>query len=202
MSRRVSTCLQLWQGNEVRYSWNSPTCACCWIWPKWPKKGFCALQSRIRNTWLRNHGPRSEKRRSVVSSFLLTKRWMLRYKDTRQCFVKAKRPAALLATMAPQSIRIPAGEEQEQVHLHPTDAASGLQSWLPHCPARQPPQPLTFPEFDLLKSSICTQDIRIQIQPFAVRNFLMIRKPSTLPILIQISWLMNVSTLSVVWQYS
>jgi hypothetical protein len=27
MSCRFSTCLQLWQGEEVRYSWNSPTCA-------------------------------------------------------------------------------------------------------------------------------------------------------------------------------
>jgi len=27
MSCRFSTCLQLWQGKEVGYSWNSPTCA-------------------------------------------------------------------------------------------------------------------------------------------------------------------------------
>jgi hypothetical protein len=29
----------------------------------------------------------------------------LRYKDTRQCFVKTKHPAAFLAKMAPQSLR-------------------------------------------------------------------------------------------------
>jgi hypothetical protein len=28
ISCRFSTCLLLWQGKEVRYSWNSPTCAC------------------------------------------------------------------------------------------------------------------------------------------------------------------------------
>jgi len=38
MSCRFRTCLQLWQGKEVGYSWNSPTWAWCWTWPKWPKK--------------------------------------------------------------------------------------------------------------------------------------------------------------------
>jgi len=37
-------CLLRWQGKEVLYSWNSQTCAWPWIWPKWPKKCFCAPQ--------------------------------------------------------------------------------------------------------------------------------------------------------------
>jgi len=151
MSCRFSTCLQLWQGKEVGYCQNSPTCAWPWIWPKWPRKAFRAPQSRKGNTSLRNHAPRSEKRRSGVLSFLGTKRWRLRYKDTRQCFVKTKRPAAFHATMAPQRIRRHAGDAKEQVHLHPTDAGSGLQSRLRHCPACHPPQRLTLRTFNLLK---------------------------------------------------
>jgi len=37
-----STCLLRWQGKDVVYSWNSPTCAWPWTWAKWPKKGFRA----------------------------------------------------------------------------------------------------------------------------------------------------------------
>jgi len=199
MSCRFSTCLQLWQGKEVGYSWDSPTCAWRWIWPKWPKKAFHAPQSRKRNILLRNHAPRSKKRRSGVLSFLGTKRWRLRYKDTRQCFIKTKRPAAFIAKMATQTIRRHAGDMKEQVHLHLTDAESGLQSWLHHCPERHPPQPVTLPEFNLLKSLICLPDIRIRMHLIPVWNFSMMRIPSTIPILIQICWLMKVSTLSVVW---
>jgi len=43
-SCRYSTCLLQWQGNEVVYSWNSPTCAWPWTWPKCPKNGFRALR--------------------------------------------------------------------------------------------------------------------------------------------------------------
>jgi len=196
---RFSTCLQLWQGKEVGYSWNIPTCAWPRIWPKWPKKAFRAPQSRKWNISLRNHAPRSEKRRSGVLSFPGTKRWRLRYKDTRQCFVKTKRPAAFHAKMAPQRIRRHAGDAKEQVHLHPTNAESGLQSRLRHCPARHLPQLVSLLKFNFLKSSICPLDIHIRIQHFPVRNFSMMRKPSTIPILIQICWLMKVSTLSVVW---
>jgi len=199
MSCRFSTCLQLWQGKEVGYSWNSPTCAWRWIWPKWPKKAFHAPQLRIRNTSLRNDPPRSEKRRSGVLSLLGTKSWRLRYKDTQQCFIKTKRPAAFLAKMVPQRIRRHAGDAKEQVHLHQTDAESGLHSRLHHCPAHHLPLQVTLPEIILRKSSICLPDIRIRMQLIPVRNFSMMRKPSTLPILIQICWLMKVSTLSVVW---
>jgi len=199
MSCRFSTCLQLWQGKEVRYSWNSPTCAWCWIWPKWPKKVFHALQSRKRNTALRNHAPRSEMWRSGVLSFLGTKWWRLRYNDTRQCFVKTKRPAAFLAKIALQRIHRHATDAKEQVHLQPTNAESGLQSRLHHCPVRHPPQPVTLPEFNLLKLSICLPDIHIRMQVFPVRNVLMMRIPSTILILIQICWLMKVSTLAVAW---
>jgi len=199
MSCRFSACLQLWQGKEVGYSWNSPRCAWCWIWPKWPKKAFHVQQSRKQNTTLRNHAPRSEKRRSGALSFLGAKKWRLRYKDTRQCFVKTECQAAFLAEMASQRIRRHAGDVKEQVHLHPTDAESGLQSRLHHCPARHLPQLVTLPEFNLLKSSICPPDISIQMQLFTVWNFSMMRIPSKIPILIQICWLMKVSTLSLVW---
>jgi len=163
MSRRFSICLQLWQGKEVGYSWNSPTCAWRWIWPKWPEKAFHAPQSRRRNTWLRNHAPRFEKRRCGVLSFLRPKRWRLRYTDTWQCSVKTKRPAAFPAKMAPHRIRRHNGDAKEQVHLHPTDAESGLQRPLQHCRAHHPPQPITFPAFNVLKSTICLPDMRIGI---------------------------------------
>jgi len=202
MSCRSSTCLQLWQGKQVGYSWNSPTCAWRWIWPKWPKKAFRAPQSRTQNITFRNHTPRSEKRRSGVLSFLGTKRWLLQYKDTRQCFVKTKHLAAFLAKMAPQRICRRSAGTKKLVHLHQTDAESRLQSRLHHCPARHPPQPVPLPEFNPLKSSICLPDIRIRIQLFPVRNFSMMRIPRTIPILIQICWLMKVSSLSVVWKCS
>jgi len=200
MSCRFPTCLQLWQGKEVGYSWNSPTCAWRWIWPKWPKKAFRAAQLRKQNISFRNHTLRSKKRRSGVLSFLGINRWWLQYKDTQQCFVKTKRLAAFLAKMAPPWIRRHAGEAMEHVYLHPSNAETGLQSWLHLCPASHPPQPVTLPELNLLISSHCRPDIRICIQLFPVRNFSMMMKiPSTIPILIQISWLMKVSTLSVVW---
>jgi len=151
MSCRFSTCQQLWQGKEVGYSWNSPTGTWPWIWPQWPKKDFCAPQSRKRNIVLRNHAPRSEKRRNWVLSSLGTRWWRLRYKDTRQWFIKTKRPAAFHAKIAQQRIRRHAGDAKELVHLHPTDAESGLESWLRHYPARHPPQQLTLVKFNLLK---------------------------------------------------
>jgi len=174
MACRFSTCLQLLQGKEVGYSWNSPTCAWRWVWPKWPKKAFRAPQLRKRNILLRNPAPRSEKRRSRVLSFLSITRWRLRYKDTRQCFVKTKSPAAFLAKMAPQRIRRHTGDAKDQVHLDPPDAECGLQSRLHICPAchpPHPPQPVTLPELNLLGSSICWPHIRIRIQLFPVRIF-------------------------------
>jgi len=200
MSCRFSTCLQLCQGKEIGYSWNSPTCAWRWIWPKWPKMAFRTLQKRKRNISSRKHAPRSEKRRSRVLSFLGIKRWRLWYKDTRQCFVMTNRPAAFLAQMAPQKIRRHAGDAEEQVHLPLTNAECGLQSRLHLRLAHHPPQPVTLPELNRLKSSICRPDIRIRIQLFPVRNISKImRIPSTIPILIQICWLMMVSALCVVW---
>jgi len=203
MACRLSTCLQLWQGKEVGYRWNSPTCAWHWIWPKWPKKAFRAPQQRKRNILLRNHAPRSEKRTSRVLSFRGITRWRLRYKDNRQCFVKTKRPGAFNAKMAPQRICRHAGDAKKLVHLHPPDAECGLQSRLNIRPARHTPhlpQQVTLPELNLLKSSIFRPDICIRIQLFPVQNLSkMMRIPSTILILIQISWLMKVSTLSVAW---
>jgi len=203
MACRISTCLQLWQGKEVGYSWNSPTCSWHWIWPKRPKMAFRAMRSRKRNILLRNPARRSEKRRSGVLCFLGITRWRLRYKDTCQCFVETKRPAAFLAKMAPQRIRRPGGDAKEQVHLHPPDSECRLQSRVPIRPARHPPHPpqaVTLLELNLVISSICRPDIRNRILLFPVGKFSMImRIPSTIPILIQICWLMKVSTLSVAW---
>jgi len=85
-----------------------------------------------------------------------------------------------------ERIRRHAGDAKEQAHLHLTNAESRLQSRLHHSPARHPPQPVTLPEFNLLKSSFCRPEIRIRIELFPVRNFLMMRIPSMIPILIQI----------------
>ena len=74
--------------------------------------------------------------------------------------------------MPPQRIRRHLGHAKEQVHLNPTDAVSGLQSQLNHCPERHPPQPVTLPEFKLVKWSICPPDIRIRIQLFPVPKYL------------------------------
>jgi len=60
MSFRFSKCLQLWQGKEVGYSWNSPTWAWRWIWPKWPKKAFRAPQWRKQKSLIKK--PRAEVR--------------------------------------------------------------------------------------------------------------------------------------------
>ena len=200
MSCRFWTCLQLWQGKEVRYSWNSPTWAWRWIWPKWPKKAFHGPQLRKQSISLRNHAPRSEKKRRGVLSFPGSKRWRLRYKDTRQCFVITKRPAAFLAKIAPQRICRHAGDAKKQVHLCLPDTECGLQSRLYLHPARHPPQLVTLPELKHQKSSICWPDIRIRIQMFPVQNFSKImRISSTISILIQIWWLRMVSTRSVVW---
>ena len=89
--------------------------------------------------------------------------------------------------MAPQRICRQTGHTMEQVQLHPPDTASAFQSRLHLRQALHPPQPVAFPERNLLKSSICWPDIRIRIQLFPVRNFLkMMRIPRTIPILIQI----------------
>jgi len=200
MSCRFSTCLQLWQGKEVGYNWNNPTCAWHCIWPKWPKKAFRAPQYRKHIISFRNHPLRSKKRRSGVLSFLGIYRWRLRYNDTRQCFIKTKRPAAFLATMGPQRICRHSGDPEEQVHLHPSKAESWLQSRLHLCLARHLPQPVILLELNLLKSSICRPHIRIRIQLFLVRNFsMMMRIPSNIPIVIQICRLMKVRIRSVVW---
>ena len=127
-------------------------------------------------------------------------RKMLRYNNTRQCFIKTKRLAAFLAKLAPQSVCRNAGDSKDQVHLHPTNTESRHQSRLHPCPARHPPQPVNLAEHNIRKSSICWPNIPIHIQLFPRRKLvMMMRIPSTTPILIQICWLMKVSTQSVVW---
>jgi len=57
----------------------------------------------------------------------------------------------------------------------------------PGTPPAHPPQPATLRELNLPKSCICRPDICLCIQLFPVRNFsMMMRIPSTIPILIQI----------------
>jgi hypothetical protein len=80
-----------------------------------------------------------------------------------------------------------AGDAKEQVNLHLTDAENRLQSRLCLCPACHPTQLVTILEINILKSSRCQPDILIGIQLSRVRNFfMMMRIPSTIPILIQI----------------
>jgi len=79
--------------------------------------------------------------------------------------------------------------------LQPTPRPPGTP---PAPPA--PPQPVTHLELNILKSSICRVHKRVRIQPFRLRNISqMIRIPSMIQILIQLCWLMNVSTLSFAW---
>jgi len=70
ISCTYSTCLLLWQGKQVGYSWNGPTCASPRIRPKWQHTGCCVPQERKRNIGSRNLAPKSEKRRSRVLSIL------------------------------------------------------------------------------------------------------------------------------------
>jgi len=77
ISCSFSTCLLLWQGKEVGYSWNSATCAWPWMWQKWPKKGVRVSQLRKHDIWWRNLAPRFEKRRSGMFSSLGITRWRL-----------------------------------------------------------------------------------------------------------------------------
>ena len=70
-------------------------------------------------------------------------------------------------------------------------ASAQTREWTPEPtsppPGRHPPQPVTRPERNLSKSSIRWPDIGICIQLFPTRNIsMMIRIPSTIPILIQI----------------
>jgi len=167
---------------------------------KMAKEGFS--RAGIGETKYLIKKPRAEGREenNGVLNFLGIKRWGLRYKDTRQFYVITKRLAAFVAKMAPQRIRRHAGDAKGQVHLLPPDAECGLQNRLHLHPARHPPQPVTHPKHNCLESSICRPDIRIRIHLFPVQNFSkMMRIPSTIPILIQICWLMMISTLSVVW---
>jgi len=78
ISCSFSTCLLLWQGKEVGYSGNCPTCAWPWIWPKWPTKGVRAPHNREPNLQSRNLMPRCEKSRCGVLRFLGMKRWRRR----------------------------------------------------------------------------------------------------------------------------
>jgi hypothetical protein len=135
-----------------------------------------------------------------VLSFLGITWWRLRYRDTLQCFVITKRPAAFLAKMAPQRICRHAGDTKDLVHHPPPDSECRLHTRLHLHPAHYPPHPVTLPELNRLKSSICQPDIRIQIPLFPAHTCSKIRRIlSMISILIQICWLMIVSTRSVVW---
>ena len=207
MSGRVSTSLLPWQGNEVRYSWNSPTCAWAWIRPKCQRNGFGVPLLRKRNIWSRNLPAWSEKRRSGVFSFLAIQRWRLRYKDTQLCLAKTRRPDAFLAKMALQRIHRHTGEAQVQVHLQSTDIHNRLQSRRHLCQPCHPPQLATILEHNVPTWSISRLDILNDIHLIPVLNFPILmhlpRVARIIQILIQIRWLMKehslVSMLSVVW---
>jgi len=118
--------------------------------------------------------------------------------------------------MAPQRIRRHAGDAQEQVHLYRNNADSRLQSWRHNwpechlCPECHGHHPVTLPELNVPKSSICWPDICMHIPVHPPLNFLhlmhMPRIASMIQILIQICWLMMehplVCTLSAVWECS
>jgi len=160
----------------------------------------CAPRKKKWNISFSNPMPRSEKWRSGVLSFLGLKSWRLRYQETRQCFVKTRRPAAFLPTMAPQRICRHPGEAKEQLHIHLTNAESWLQCRLYLYQECHPLQLVTLPEFKNLPSSIGQSDIHIFIQFFPTQNVsMMMRILSKVPIFILTCWLMKVSTLSVVW---
>jgi len=166
-------------------------------------KGFHAPESRKWNIWSRNLGLRSKKRECGVLSLRGIKRWRLRWKDTRLCFINTTHPDAFLAKIAPRRICRQAGDATEQVHLHPPYA----DSWWHLCPAPHLPQWVTIPELKVPKWSICWPDMRIHIHLVPVQNFPILmhlpRIASTIQILIQIRWLMEehplVCTLSIVW---
>ena len=164
-------------------------------------KVSCAPQYSKWNISFRNYTPRCARIKTGVLSFLRITTCWLRYKDTRVRVVRTKSPAAFFAKMAPQTVRRHAGDGNEQVHLHPPDEESRLQSPLHRVLPRQPPQPGTLLEFKILKSAICRPDIYIRILLFPMWNFsMMMRIPSTIPILIQICSLIKVGTLCLVWQ--
>jgi hypothetical protein len=159
--------------------------------------------------------PRSEKRMSGVISFLGIKKWRLRQKDPWQCLVKTTLPDTSLRTMAPPTFLTHTGDAKQQVHLRPTNANSRLLSRLWSrfdsrchlCSEHHPPQPVTLPEVNVSKSSICFPNMRIYIHLFPVLKPLpsihLPRIPSTIQTLSQICCLMNKhplgSILSVVW---
>jgi hypothetical protein len=154
---------------------------------KMAKKGFSHAAIEETKYLIKKPPAEVEKRRSRVLSFLGIKRCRLRYQDTRQCYVITNCPAACLAKLAPQKIHRHAGDAKERMHLPPPNAECGLQRRLQLHPARHPPQPVTLPELNRLKSSSCQLDLRIGIQLFSVWNFSkMIRIPSTIPIFFEI----------------
>jgi hypothetical protein len=78
----------------------------------------------------------------------------------------------------------------EQVHLHPTNADSQLQSRLHLCLELHPPQPVTILGLNVPQLSHCQPDIYIQINFFPLLRFLVmmhvIRIASMIQIVIQI----------------
>jgi len=104
----------------------------------------------------------------------------------RLCFVKTTPLDGFLAKMALQSIHRLAGDEMEQLHLHPIDA--DRQGHL--CRKRHPPQLVTVLELYVPKSSICPPVMHSYIHFFSVLNCLLLMHlpgiASTIQILIQV----------------
>jgi len=170
VSCRYSTCLLLWQGKEVGYSWNSLTCAWPWIWPKWPKEGFWAPQSSKHNTWSRHLALKSENRRSTELSFRAMKMWRLRWKDNWPCFRKVKLTAAFLAKLTQHRIPRHAGGAKAWVHLHQYDSDSQHQNWRNIRLAPHLCHPVPIRELRLPISKVFHPDMWLYLLLFPVLN--------------------------------
>jgi hypothetical protein len=74
----------------------------------------------------------------------------------------------------------------EQVHLHPTNADSHLQS-RPHlCQEHHPPQPVTILALKVPQFSFCQPDIYIHINYFSQLRFLVMMHVTRIASMIQI----------------
>jgi len=87
------TCLLQWEEKVVGYSWNSPTCAWPWIWPKWPKEGFCAPQWRKWNTWSSNL--RRSSRRAEAGSYISRAQKGEGRDRMRPCYSSSQQPGRM-----------------------------------------------------------------------------------------------------------
>jgi len=106
---------------------------------------------------------KSEMRTCRELSFLSIERWMLRYKDTRQWFVKIYQTAGFLTIIALQRICWHAGRVKDWVHLH--------QNWRHLHPERLLCQLVTMRELNVQKSKVRLMDMCIFMLLLRMLNF-------------------------------